>query len=88
VGGEVQGTIIVIADAHSPADRLPVAPRVRGSAQKTLLVDPDPFASAQELQRSISGSRPHPFHNSGHGVVIDEADAFNTALLGFLRSPA
>jgi len=47
-----------------------------------------PFASAQELQRGISGSRLHPFHNSGHGVVIDEADAFNAALLGFLRSPA
>jgi non-heme chloroperoxidase len=45
-----------------------------------------PFASAQALQRGIAGSFLHPFNNSGHGVVIDEMDAFNIALLRFLQS--
>jgi non-heme chloroperoxidase len=44
-----------------------------------------PFQSAQALQHGIKGSFLLPFHNSGHGVVIDEMDAFNTALLRFLK---
>lgn len=47
-----------------------------------------PFASAQALQRGIAGSQLFPFYNSGHGVVIDEMEAFNAALLGFLRQSA
>mgnify|MGYP001434146189 CR=1 FL=1 len=43
------------------------------------------FANAQVMQKAIAGSRLYPFNNSGHGVVIDETDAFNAALLGFLQ---
>ncbi|PTM57646.1 alpha/beta fold hydrolase [Desmospora activa] len=43
-----------------------------------------PFPSAQALQRGIAGSCLYPFSNSGHGVIIDEMDSFNAALLGFL----
>jgi len=44
-----------------------------------------PFPSAQALHRAIAGSRLYTFKNSGHGVVIDETDRFNAALLRFLR---
>jgi len=44
-----------------------------------------PFPSALVLQREIAGSHVYPFYNSGHGVVIDEMDAFNAALLRFLQ---
>ncbi|OUM90786.1 MAG: alpha/beta hydrolase [Bacillus thermozeamaize] len=44
-----------------------------------------PFPSALVLQREIAGSHLYPFYNSGHGVVIDEMDAFNAALLRFLQ---
>ena len=43
------------------------------------------FANARVMQRAIAGSRLYPFYNSGHGVVIDEPEAFNAALIGFLR---
>lgn len=44
-----------------------------------------PFPNAQALQRGIAYSQLYPFNNSGHGVIIDEMDAFNAALVGFLR---
>lgn len=44
-----------------------------------------PFPNAQVTQQGIAGSRLYPFNNSGHGVVIDEMDAFNAALLRFLQ---
>jgi len=44
-----------------------------------------PFANAQVLHNEIAGSRLFPFYNSGHGVVIDEMEAFNAALLRFLQ---
>lgn len=44
-----------------------------------------PFPSAHALQQAIAGSRLYRFDNSGHGVIIDEMDPFNAALLGFLR---
>jgi non-heme chloroperoxidase len=37
------------------------------------------------MQRGIAGSLLYPFNNSGHGVVIDEMNAFNAALLRFLQ---
>ncbi|CAM4287730.1 alpha/beta fold hydrolase [Paenibacillus tarimensis] len=44
-----------------------------------------PYPSAGVLQQGIAGSRIHPFHNSGHGLVVEEKEAFNTALLDFLH---
>ncbi len=44
-----------------------------------------PFPNALMMQRGIAGSRLYPFYNSGHGVVIDETDEFNAALLRFLQ---
>ncbi|WJH35932.1 alpha/beta hydrolase [Paenibacillus sp. CC-CFT747] len=44
-----------------------------------------PFPSAQVLHKEIPGSRLYPFANSGHGVVIDEMEAFNATLLAFLQ---
>jgi non-heme chloroperoxidase len=44
-----------------------------------------PFPSAQVMQLGIAGSHLYPFYNSGHGVVIDEMDEFNAALLRFLQ---
>lgn len=44
-----------------------------------------PFVNAQVLQRAIAGSKLYPFYNSGHGVVLDETDAFNAALIQFLQ---
>lgn len=44
-----------------------------------------PFPNAQVMHREIAGSQLFPFYNSGHGVVIDEMEAFNNALIRFLQ---
>ncbi len=45
-------------------------------------------ARARAVHAGIAGSRFIPFENTGHAVMIERAEAFNAALIAFLRDIA